>query len=72
MLMLEGKWRGDIPIPRAASLEESEENLEGENRKEFLQFMRTMLQWRPEDRQTAKQLLEDPWLDAQWCSDSVY
>jgi serine/threonine-protein kinase SRPK3 len=30
--------------------------------KMFLEFVRCMLQWKPEDRMTAKQLLEHPWL----------
>lgn len=58
-----GKWKADIPITEGRSLEESEENLEGDNKKEFLTFMRKMLQWRPEDRKTAGELLEDPWLN---------
>jgi serine/threonine protein kinase len=39
-----------------------ETNLEGSDKRLFLQFMRKMLQWDPQNRQTAKQLLEDPWL----------
>lgn len=62
-LNLLGQWRGAIPIPSATSLEESEENLDGSSKKAFLQFMRKMLQWQPEHRQTAKQLLKDPWLN---------
>ncbi|KAF4633002.1 hypothetical protein G7Y89_g5128 [Cudoniella acicularis] len=58
----EGKWKADVPIPQGTSLEGSEECLEGSNKEEFLAFVRGMLQWRPEDRKTAKQLLEDPWL----------
>ncbi|EME78805.1 serine/threonine kinase [Pseudocercospora fijiensis CIRAD86] len=29
----------------------------------FVQFIRSMLQWKPEDRKTARELLEDPWLN---------
>lgn len=58
----DGQWRGDIPLPDRTSLEESEENLEGSNKEAFLRFIRKMIQWRPEDRQTAKQLLQDKWL----------
>ncbi|EEH04351.1 protein kinase [Histoplasma capsulatum G186AR] len=60
----DGRWKHDIEIPQA-SLEESEEFLEGRNKEMFLVFMRGMLQWRPEDRKTAKELLEDPWLNEQ-------
>jgi len=57
-----GQWKADIPIPQNMSLDRSEENLEGKRKEEFLEFIRGMLQWRPEDRKTAKQLLDDPWL----------
>jgi hypothetical protein len=39
-----------------------ETNLEGEDKERFLQFMRRMLQWEPEQGSTAKELLQDPWL----------
>ena len=60
---LAGQWRGAVLVPNPTSLEESEENLEGSNKEAFLRFMRKMLQWRPEERQTASQLLEDEWLN---------
>ncbi|KAI4182328.1 MAG: hypothetical protein L6R41_006054 [Letrouitia leprolyta] len=61
-----GIWRADIPMPKRTSLEESEERLEGSNKETFLDFVRKMIQWRPEDRQTARQLLEsDEWLNAE-------
>lgn len=47
-----GQWRGGIPVPDRMILEESEENLEGSNKEAFLRFVRKMVQWRPEDRQT--------------------
>lgn len=39
-----GQWRADIPIPEGMSLEASEENLEGDEKAEFIRFMRSMLQ----------------------------
>ncbi|KAJ5483236.1 protein kinase domain protein [Penicillium desertorum] len=59
----DGKWKQDIEIPTGVSLEQSEEFLEGRNKEMFVAFMRGMLQWRPEDRKTAKDLLQDPWLN---------
>ncbi|CEJ60619.1 hypothetical protein PMG11_09188 [Penicillium brasilianum] len=56
-----GKWKGLAEI-RLTSLESIERNLEGERQEGFLRFIRKMLQWRPEDRATAKELLSDPWL----------
>jgi len=59
-----GKWKADAKIPQDTSLEKSEERLvEGENKVMFMKFMRSMLQWRPEDRKTARVLFDDPWLN---------
>lgn len=55
-------WIAEVFIPQGLTLERSEENLDGTEKEEFLQFVRCMLQWRPEDRWTAKQLLEHPWM----------
>lgn len=53
----------DPPDISASSLESSEENRQGRRKGLFLQFMRKMLQWAPEDRQSAAELLYDPWLN---------
>lgn len=45
------------------SLEKAERVLAGRNKDMFLSFVRGMLTWRPEDRKTARELLEDPWLN---------
>lgn len=60
-----GKWKQDIEILTGLSLETSEEFLEGRNKETFIAFMSGMLQWRPEDRKAAKDLLQDPWLNDQ-------
>lgn len=57
----DGKWRGAIDIP-PVSLEKLEGYLEGEERQLFLQFLRKMLKWNPEERESARELLDDPWL----------
>ena len=41
-------------MPYDNRLEILEERLEGENQVKFLECMRGMLQWRPENRKTAK------------------
>jgi serine/threonine-protein kinase SRPK3 len=28
----------------------------------FIKFVKRMIKWRPEDRSTANELLDDPWL----------
>jgi len=60
----DGESKADVPIPQNTSLEYSEEYLDGRDKEELLAFVRSMLRWRPEDRKTAKQLLDDPWLDS--------
>lgn len=58
-----GEWKADVDVPRGTSLEKSITRFEDEEeRHKFLAFVRGMLQWRPEDRKTAAQLLKDPWL----------
>ena len=49
-------------IPKDISLADSVTSLEGEGKRLFFDFMRKMLQWLPEDRKTAKELLNDLWL----------
>ncbi|PYH71785.1 kinase-like protein [Aspergillus vadensis CBS 113365] len=62
---VDGKWKQDIAIPQTGGLEASEQFLEGRNKEMFLDFMRGILQWRPEDRKRARELLKDPWLNEQ-------
>lgn len=57
----DGNWRGNAEIP-SISLEILEGNLRDTRQRSFLCFMRKMLQWQPEDRDSAKELLADPWL----------
>jgi serine/threonine protein kinase len=45
------------------TLSDSVTSLEGEDKQLFLDFISHMLQWLPEKRSTAKELLAHPWLD---------
>ncbi|KAK2793728.1 hypothetical protein FQN52_000680 [Onygenales sp. PD_12] len=56
-----GKWKELAPIPDI-SLEGLSANVVGEDREGFLRWLRTALQWNPEDRPTAVELLFDEWL----------
>ncbi|CZT46548.1 related to protein kinase [Rhynchosporium secalis] len=60
----EGEFMHKDLIPTGVSLEDSVLSLEGEDKRAFLSLIKKMLQWLPEDRKTAKELLEDPWLKA--------
>jgi non-specific serine/threonine protein kinase len=58
-----GAWiaHGEEPIPNI-SLEAREKRLTGEEKELFVASVRSMLKWMPEERYTAKQLLEHPFL----------
>ncbi|KAL9099213.1 MAG: hypothetical protein Q9163_005256 [Psora crenata] len=49
-------------IPDGINLADTVLSLEGWRKEEFLDFVQKMLQWLPEKRKSAKELLEDPWL----------
>ncbi|KUJ14194.1 CMGC protein kinase [Mollisia scopiformis] len=58
----EGEFMHKDLIPIGVRLEDFVLSLEREDKHLFLDFIKKMLQWLPEDRKTAKELLEDPWL----------
>lgn len=65
LLMREtGNLKGTDLIPLNFSLESSISKIDGQDKKMFLAFVRRMLTWQPRDRSTAKELLSDPWLRA--------
>lgn len=57
-----GAFAAGIDLPTSTSLEEKETLLTGDDKKQFLEFMRKMLQWSPERRSTAGELFQDAWL----------
>lgn len=61
--ILAGDWiaHDDAAVP-PISLEDLEKRLSGSEKECFLDFLRSMLKWLPEERRTAKQLLDNPWL----------
>ncbi|KAK2827807.1 hypothetical protein FQN49_007322 [Arthroderma sp. PD_2] len=57
-----GKWEAEkYETILSTSLEDLEVRLEGQHKEVFLKFIRSMLKWLPEDRKTAKALLNGPW-----------
>jgi serine/threonine-protein kinase SRPK3 len=55
-----GKWGDFVPIPSQRTLENTETKLK--DNVKFLRFIRRALAWDPDHRPTAKELLQDPWL----------
>lgn len=61
--------KGDLIVgkaakPRYSGLDDTITMLSGDDKRNFLRFIARMLEWLPEDRATAKELLADPWLDS--------
>ena len=59
-----GKLKGTDLTPQAFTLESSVSTIDGQDKRMFLAFVSRMLTWQPQDRSTAKELLSDPWLRA--------
>ncbi|KAF2161840.1 hypothetical protein M409DRAFT_58907 [Zasmidium cellare ATCC 36951] len=59
----DGAWIAcnEAAVP-STTLEDLEIRLSGSEKEKFLGFVRSMLKWLPEERKTAAQLLDDPWL----------
>ncbi|KID93985.1 Protein kinase-like domain protein, partial [Metarhizium majus ARSEF 297] len=58
----QGTYIGGIQLPPPTPLEELEALLSGDEKRQFLEFMRKMLQWAPDQRSTANELWCDDWL----------
>ncbi|GLA91821.1 hypothetical protein AtubIFM57143_005335 [Aspergillus tubingensis] len=56
-----GEWEDLVPIPDR-SFKKLAADIQGEDVEGFLRWLRFALQWNPEDRPTAVELLMDPWL----------
>ncbi|KAI2617881.1 serine threonine protein kinase, CMGC group [Hypoxylon sp. NC1633] len=58
----EGDFCAGIPLPDPITLEKLETSLEGKDKETFLRFMQKMLQWDPDKRWSAKDLVDDDWV----------
>ncbi|OAG33821.1 hypothetical protein AYO21_12081 [Fonsecaea monophora] len=52
-----------VDLSNKHSLDVREQRLDGENKRLFLEFVKSMLRWDPNERLTARELLDDPWLN---------
>ena len=73
VLLIHGTGQLKTPelIPKGFNLERCVTVIGGEDKRMFLEFVSRMLRWKPEDRSTAKDLLSDPWLRAQFDEDDT-
>ncbi|PGH05568.1 CMGC/SRPK protein kinase [Blastomyces parvus] len=49
-------------VPSNFSFESTISKFNGEEKRMFISFVNRMIKWKPEERSTAKELLQDPWL----------
>ncbi|KAI1077700.1 kinase-like domain-containing protein [Whalleya microplaca] len=56
------EYSAGISVPEAVTLRNIETSLEGQDKELFLRFMQRMLQWEPEKRSSAQELIEDEWV----------
>ncbi|KAJ5130508.1 uncharacterized protein N7515_006547 [Penicillium bovifimosum] len=49
-------------VPSSFNFESTLSKFDGEEKRMFINFVKRMIKWRPEERSTAKELLQDPWL----------
>jgi serine/threonine-protein kinase SRPK3 len=57
-----GRWKGPVPLPTEKTLESLANTVVGDDRDQFLNFVRCLLCWLPEERLTAGQAYYHPWL----------
>lgn len=60
----EGQFMHKHLVSSAIKLEDTISCLEGDEKDVLVDFLKQMLQWLPEERPTARQLLTHPWLTA--------
>lgn len=48
----------------ASSLEDKLTSFDGDEKRLFLAFLRRMWRWAPDERASAKDLLQNPWLNS--------
>ena len=60
-----GTWKGVEDLPKT-TLDDALQSWDPADQAGLTTFMREILQWRPEDRSSPKQLLQDPWLKSKY------
>ena len=63
----DGQFKGMAIAPSHFNFENSICKIDNdEDKRLFIEFVQRMIKWRPEERSTAKELLQDPWLYAEF------
>ncbi|KAL3590806.1 hypothetical protein FPOAC2_13008 [Fusarium poae] len=65
----DGELKDPDRIPYDFNFENTINCMSGEEKLRFIQFIRRMVKWSPEERSTARELLEDPWLHEDFSQD---
>ncbi|KAJ5365154.1 hypothetical protein N7517_008040, partial [Penicillium concentricum] len=58
------QFKGTTIPPSNFNFEDSLNHIQNEDKRMFIEFVQRMIKWNPEERNTAKELLQDPWLYA--------
>ncbi|TLD05464.1 uncharacterized protein PgNI_10033 [Pyricularia grisea] len=58
----DGKWKGSVPIPPPTSLESRFTQFDGQRKTKFLDFIRKLLEWDPQQRPSSGDAYMHPWL----------
>lgn len=63
LISLIGNWIGIVPLPKERNIESLATSLEeGEDRDQFLDFIRGLLRWLPEERLNSYEAFTHPWI----------
>ncbi|KAL4875070.1 protein kinase [Aspergillus karnatakaensis] len=65
----QGIFKGPTVDPTTFNFENLLNNVKGENKRMFIEFVKRMMKWRPEERSIARELLQAPWLYAEFEED---
>ncbi|RKL46447.1 hypothetical protein BFJ70_g2936 [Fusarium oxysporum] len=65
----DGELKDPDRIPCDFNFENTINCMSGEEKLRFIQSIRRMVKWSPEERSTARELLEDPWLHEDFSQD---
>ncbi|KAL2689442.1 hypothetical protein Neosp_003496 [[Neocosmospora] mangrovei] len=58
----DGQWHGPLPLPPEKKLETLAQNVPGEDKEMFINFLECVLTWLPEDRLTSLEAYFHPWV----------